>query len=175
MVDPTNANRVYVAALGHVYDANPDRGVYRSNDGGTSWKKVLFKAEDPNDVGAIDIAIDPKNPKTLYASLWATRRPPWSVYAPSNMPGSGLYKSVDGGDTWKQLSGGLPNDAFVGKIGIAVAPSNPKRLWAVVDDTGAAIAASLGGVVAAAGAARRVRSLRAAFLFPTMAARRGAG
>lgn len=145
VVDPTNANRVYVAALGHVYDANPDRGVYRSNDGGATWKKVLFKADDPNNVGAIDIAIDPKNPKTLYASLWATRRPPWSVYAPSNMPGSGLYKSVDGGDTWKQLTGGLPNDAFVGKIGIAVAPSNPKRLWAVVDDTGAAIAAALGG------------------------------
>jgi photosystem II stability/assembly factor-like uncharacterized protein len=145
VVDPANANRVYVAALGHVYDANPDRGVYRSNDGGTTWKKVLFKADDPNNVGAIDIAIDPKNPKTLYASLWATRRPPWSVYAPSNMPGSGLYKSVDGGDTWKQLTGGLPTDAFVGKIGIAIAPSNPKRLWAVVDDTGAAIAASIGG------------------------------
>ena len=77
-----------------------------------------------------------KNPRTIYASLWATRRPPWSVYAPSNMPGGGLYKSTDGGDTWKQLSGGLPTDDFVGKIGIAVAPSNPNRLWAVVDDLG---------------------------------------
>jgi photosystem II stability/assembly factor-like uncharacterized protein len=145
VVDPTNANRLYVAALGHVYKANPERGVYRSTDGGATWKKILYKTNDPENVGAIDIAIDPKNPRVLYASLWATRRPPWSVYAPSNMPGSGLYKSTDGGDTWKQLSGGLPTDAFVGKIGIAVAPSNPNRLWAVVDDTGAAIAPALGG------------------------------
>ena len=145
VVDPANANRVYVAALGHVYDANAERGVYRSTDGGATWKKVLFNTKDPNNVGAIDLAIDPKNPRVLYASLWATRRPPWSVYAPSNLPGSGLYKSTDGGDTWKQLTGGLPTDQFVGKIGIAVAPSNPNRLWAVVDDTGAAIAAGGGG------------------------------
>ena len=140
MVDPANPNRVYVAALGHVYDANPDRGVYRSTDGGATWKKILFKANDPDNVGAIDLAIDPKNPRVLYASLWATRRPPWSVYAPSNMPGGGLYKSTDGGDTWKQLTGGLPTDEFVGKIGIAVSPSNPNRLWAVVDDLGAGVA-----------------------------------
>ena len=145
VVDPANANRVYVAALGHVYDANPERGVYRSTDGGATWKKILSNAKDPNNVGAIDLAIDPKNPRVLYASLWATRRPPWSVYAPTNLPGGGLYKSTDGGDTWKQLTGGLPTDPFVGKIGIAVAPSNPNRLWAVVDDTGAAVAAALGG------------------------------
>jgi photosystem II stability/assembly factor-like uncharacterized protein len=148
VVDPANANRVYVAALGHVYAANPDRGVYRSTDGGTTWKKVLFKADAPNDVGAVEVALDPKNPRVVYASLWATRRPPWSVYAPTNLPGSGLYKSTDGGDTWKQLAGGLPTDAFVGKIGIAVSPSNPNRLWAVVDDTGGAFApvrASAGG------------------------------
>jgi photosystem II stability/assembly factor-like uncharacterized protein len=144
-VDPTNPNRVYVAALGHVYDANPERGVYRTTDGGATWKKVLFKASDPDNVGAIDLAIDPKNPRVVYASLWATRRPPWSVYAPSNMPGGGLYKSTDGGDTWKQLTGGLPNDQFVGKIGIAVAPSNPNRLWAVVDDTGSGVARGIGG------------------------------
>ena len=114
--------------------------MYRSTDGGATWKKVLFKASDPDNVGAIDLAIDPKNPRVLYASLWATRRPPWSVYAPSNMPGGGLYKSTDGGDTWKQLTGGLPTDDFVGKIGIAVSPSNPNRLWAVVDDLGAGVA-----------------------------------
>ncbi|MGP8244854.1 MAG: VPS10 domain-containing protein [Bryobacteraceae bacterium] len=145
VVDPANPNRVYVAALGHVYDANPERGLYRSTDGGATWKKILFKAKDPDNVGAIDVAIDPKNPRVLYASLWATRRPPWSVYAPSNMPGGGLYKSTDGGDTWKQLAGGLPNDEFVGKIGIAVAPSNPNRLWAVVDDLGASVAPPLRG------------------------------
>src|ERR1700678_383651 len=70
-VDPTNPNRVYVAALGHVYDANPDRGLYRSVDGGAHWKKILFHATDPNNVGAIDVAIDPKNQRVVYASLWA--------------------------------------------------------------------------------------------------------
>ncbi len=144
-VDPGNANRVYVAALGHVYDANPERGLYRSTDGGATWKKILFSRDKPNDVGAVDVAIDPKNPRVLYASLWATRRPPWSVYAPTNLPGGGLYKSVDGGDTWKKLSGGLPDDEFVGRIGIAVAPSNPRRLWAIVDDLGAAVARPIGG------------------------------
>ncbi len=144
-VDPANPNRVFVAALGHIYDANPDRGLYRSTDGGTSWKKVLFKNSDPNNVGAIDVTIDAKNPRVVYASLWATRRPPWSVYAPSNLPGGGLYKSTDGGDTWKQLAGGLPNDEFVGKIGIAIAPSNPNRLWAVVDHLGTAVPPAAGG------------------------------
>ena len=139
LVDPRNPNLVYVAALGHVYASNPERGLYRSSDGGVTWKKILANAKDPNDVGAIDIAMDWKNSKVLYASLWATRRPPWSVYAPSNMPGGGLYKSTDGGDTWKQLSGGLPTDQFVGKIGIAVAPSNSNRLWAVVDDLGTGV------------------------------------
>jgi photosystem II stability/assembly factor-like uncharacterized protein len=145
VVDPTNPNRVYVAVLGHAYDANPERGVFRSLDGGATWKKILYKTDDPNDVGAIELAIDPKSPHTLYASLWATRRPPWSVYAPSYMPGSGLYKSTDGGNDWKKLSGGLPDDLFVGKIGIAVAPSNPKRLWAVVDDIGEAVARAAAG------------------------------
>ena len=145
VVDPANPNRVYVAALGSAYASNPERGLYRSTDGGASWKKVLFRTNDPDNVGAIDVAIDPKNPRTLYASLWGTRRPPWSVYAPSYMPGSGLFKSTDGGDTWKPLSGGLPTDQFVGKIGIAIAPSNPKRLWAVVDDIGAGSAPARGG------------------------------
>src|SRR5580704_11546255 len=145
VVDQTDPNRVYVAALGHVYNANPERGVFRSTDGGVTWKKVLFNQKMPNDVGAIEMAIDPKNPRVLYASMWATRRPPWSVYAPSNLPGGGLFKSTDGGDTWKQLTGGLPTDDFVGKIGIAIAPSNPNRLWAAVDDTGGAVAPSRGG------------------------------
>ena len=140
VVDPADPNRVYVAALGHVYEANPERGVYRSLDGGANWKQVLVNAKDPDNVGAVDLALDPHDSQTIYASLWATRRPPWAVYAPSNMPGGGLYKSTDGGDTWHQLAGGLPADDYVGKIGIAVAPSNPNRLYAVVDDLGTAIA-----------------------------------
>jgi photosystem II stability/assembly factor-like uncharacterized protein len=145
VIDPEDPNRVYVAALGHIYEPNPDRGLYRTTDGGATWKKILFNTDDPTNVGAIDVALDPKNPKVLYASLWATRRPPWSVYAPSNMPGGGLYKSTDGGDTWTKLAGGLPADDFVGKIGIAVAPSNPNRLWAVVDNIGAGIVPARGG------------------------------
>ena len=142
IVDPANPDRVYVAALGHVYKANPERGVYRTTDGGGHWTKVLASAKDPDDVGAVDLALDPQNPTTLYASLWATRRPPWAVYAPSNLSGGGLYKSTDGGDTWRQLTNGLPTDNFVGKIGVAVAPSNPNRVYAVVDDLGTAIAPS---------------------------------
>ncbi len=140
VVDPHDANRVYVAALGHVYKPNAERGVFRSTDGGAHWKKILASEKDPENVGAIDLALDPSDPRVVYASLWATRRPPWSVYAPSNMPGGGLFKSTDGGDTWHPLTEGLPTDGFVGKIGIAVAPSNPKRLWAVVDDLGAPVA-----------------------------------
>ena len=142
VVDPADPNRVYVAALGHVYKPNPERGVFRSLDGGAHWNKILAGAKNPDDVGAVDLALDPQNPRTIYASLWATRRPPWAVYAPSNMPGGGLYKSTDGGDTWHQLTGGLPADDFVGKIGIAVAPSNSNRLYAVVDNLGTAIARS---------------------------------
>jgi photosystem II stability/assembly factor-like uncharacterized protein len=154
VVDPDDPNRVYVAALGHVYKANPERGVFRSLDGGAHWKKILVHAKDPDDVGAADLALDPRHPRTLYASLWATRRPPWSVYAPSNMPGGGLFKSTDGGDTWHQLGGGLPDDGFVGKIGIAVAPSDSNRLYAVVDDLGTAIARPIrgGGAAQAANA-----------------------
>ena len=95
-----------------------------------------------------------QHPRTLYASLWGTRRPPWAVYAPSNLPGGGLYKSTDGGDTWHQLSGGLPSDDYVGKIGIAIAPSNSNRLYAVVDDLGTAIARSLRGGGSDANAAK---------------------
>jgi photosystem II stability/assembly factor-like uncharacterized protein len=129
VVDPRDPNVVFVAALGHVYGANPDRGVYRTRDGGATWQKVLFKG---NDVGAIDLAFDPGDPQTLYAALWNTRRPPWSIYPPSYGPGSGLYKSTDGGANWQQLTSGLPSDG-VGRIGIAVAPTNRSRVYAIVD------------------------------------------
>jgi len=129
IVDPRDPNVVFVAALGHVYGANPDRGVYRTRDGGTTWQKVLFKN---NDVGAIDLAFDPGDPQTIYAALWNTRRPPWSIYPPSYGPGSGLYKSTDGGANWQQLTNGLPSDGL-GRIGIAVAPTNRSRVYAIVD------------------------------------------
>lgn len=129
VVDPHDPNRLFVAALGNLYAANPERGVYESNDGGASWSRVLFKNAD---TGAIDLAFDPRDPQTIYAALWQVRRPPWVVYPPANGPGSGLYKSTDGGATWKQLGHGLPT-ADVGRIGVAVAPGNPDRVYAIVD------------------------------------------
>ena len=129
IVHPSNPDVVYVAALGHAYGANPDRGVFRSRNGGASWEKVLFKS---NDVGAIDLAFDPGDPQVIYATLWNTRRPPWSIYPPSYGPGSGVYKSTDGGSTWQQLTRGLPTDA-VGRIGVAVAPAQRTRVYAIVD------------------------------------------
>ncbi len=130
LVDPHDANRVFVAALGHAYGPNPERGVFRSTDGGTTWQKVLYRDDN---TGAIDLAFDPQDARTIYAALWQTRRPPWSIYPPSNGPGSGLYKSTDGGDTWKHLEGnGLPSDGL-GRIGIAVARTNPGRIYLVVD------------------------------------------
>jgi photosystem II stability/assembly factor-like uncharacterized protein len=128
VVDPRDANVVYVAALGHAYGPNAERGVFKTTDGGKTWNKVLYKDAS---TGAIDLTIDPKHPDTLYASLWQTRRPPWNVYPPSNGPGSGLYKTTDGGSTWTQLSNGLPKK--LGRIGIAIAPSDPSRVYAQVD------------------------------------------
>ncbi len=129
IVDPKNPNVVFVAALGHAYAANPDRGVYRSRDGGATWQKVLFKNDD---VGAIDLAFDPTNSQIVYATLWNVRRPPWFIYAPANGPGSGIFKSVDGGTTWKEISEGIPAEGR-GHIGIAVAPANHNRMYAAVD------------------------------------------
>ncbi len=129
IVDPKNPNTVFVAALGNAYAPNPDRGVYRSQDGGATWQKVLFKNED---VGAIDLAFDPVDSKVVYATLWNVRRPPWFIYAPANGPGAGIFKSTDGGSTWKEISAGIPVEGR-GHIGIAVASSNRNRLYAVVD------------------------------------------
>ena len=130
LVDPNDESRVFVAALGHAYGPNAERGVYRSNDGGKNWQRVFFKDEN---TGAIDLAFEPGNPQTIYAAMWQTRRPPWSVYAPSNGPGSGLYRSKDGGEHWEPVSGhGLPTEGL-GRIGIAFAPSNAQRIYVLVD------------------------------------------
>ncbi len=132
LVHPTNPDVVYVAALGHPYGPNPERGVFRSRDGGRSWQKVLGRDAD---TGAIDLAFEPGNPEVLYAALWQTRRTPWHIYPPSNGPGSGLYKSTDGGEHWAQIVGhGLPGKP--GRIGLAVAPGQPRRVYALVDAVG---------------------------------------
>ena len=129
IVDPKNPNTVFVAALGNAYMSNPDRGVYRSRDGGATWQKVLFKTDD---VGAIDLSFDPVDAKIVYATLWNVRRPPWFIYAPANGPGAGIFKSLDGGSTWNEISNGIPVEGR-GHIGIAVAPSNRNRIYAAVD------------------------------------------
>ncbi len=124
-VDPTNANRLFVAALGHPYGPNEERGIYRSTDGGKSFQKVLSKDEN---TGGNDVDIDPSNPETVYATMWEERQGPWenSVWAGS---GGGMFKSVDGGTTWKPLTNGLP---VVVQANVAISPANPKRLYAAV-------------------------------------------
>ncbi len=128
-VHPTNPDVVYVAALGHAFGPNESRGVFRSVDGGQTWECILYKSEN---AGAIDLVLDPRNPRILYASIWEARRSFWNFS--SGGPDSGIYKSIDGGDTWTELTGnpGLP-EGIKGKIGIAASPAQAGRVWAVVE------------------------------------------
>jgi photosystem II stability/assembly factor-like uncharacterized protein len=129
LVHPRDPNVVLVAALGHPYGPNAERGVFRTSDGGKTWAKVLYKDRD---TGAVDLAFRPGDPDVVYAALWQTRRPPWNVYPPSNGPGGGLFKSTDGGRTWRDTAGpGFP--VRPGRIGLALAPSRPDRVYAMVD------------------------------------------
>ncbi|HVT01955.1 MAG TPA: glycoside hydrolase [Thermoanaerobaculia bacterium] len=128
-IDPRNPNRLFVAALGHPYGPNEERGIFRSDDGGITFQKVLYKNEN---VGAMDVALDPSSPATVYAVLWEARNGPWENGYFTG-PGVGLFKSTDSGATWKQLTNGLPGTADgVGRIGIEVSPGDTKRLFAVV-------------------------------------------
>ncbi|HJS73939.1 MAG TPA: glycosyl hydrolase, partial [Vicinamibacteria bacterium] len=130
-VHPQNPDLVYVAVLGHIFGPNPDRGVYRSKDGGKSWEKVLFVSER---TGAVDISLDEKNPRILYAGMWRAERKPFTMISGDPVEG-GLYKSTDGGDTWTELTEGLPKGA-TGKIGVSVSPANPDRVFALIEAEG---------------------------------------
>ena len=128
IVDPRNADVVLVAALGHAFGPNQERGIFRTTDGGKTWTKVLSKDEN---TGGIDVVFDPHNPNIVFASLWQARRQPW--FFSSGGPGSGLYRSEDNGVTWKHLEGnGLP-DGILGKIGIAVSGADPNRIYAIIE------------------------------------------
>lgn len=135
-IHPTDPNIVYVAAFGHRFGTNRERGIFRTVDGGKTWEQVLFRSEN---AGAIDLAINPRNPRIIYAALWEARAYPWTHV--SGGADSSIYKSVDGGETWNELTRnpGLPNGTL-GKIGIALSPSRPDRLWALIEH------ASQGGV-----------------------------
>ncbi|MGB8511028.1 MAG: hypothetical protein WCD76_21840, partial [Pyrinomonadaceae bacterium] len=137
IVDPRDPNRLFVAVLGHPYGPNTERGVFRSTDGGQTFERVLYRDEN---TGAIALAFDPNNARTVYADMWAARQGPWENGSWQG-PGSGLFKSTDGGATWKPLTKGLPTfEQGLGRIGFSIAPGDPKRIYANVD------APQLGGV-----------------------------
>ena len=128
-IHPTDPDIVYVAALGHPYGDNEERGIFRSTDGGDTWKKILYKSPK---AGGVDISIDRTNPRVIYASLWQVYRKAWKMWGGG--PFSGIYKSTDGGDTWTELTKnpGMP-EGPIGKIGMAVSPADANRVWAVVE------------------------------------------
>ncbi len=129
VIDPTNPDIVHVGALGHAYGPNPDRGVYKSTDGGRTWKHTLDKGPS---VGVADLAIAASKPNVLFASLWEAHRPPWSTYGPLTGPGSGIYRSQDSGETWQQCVGhGLPEGTW-GRTGVAIS-ADGQRVYALIE------------------------------------------
>jgi photosystem II stability/assembly factor-like uncharacterized protein len=128
VVHPRDPDTAYAAVLGHAFGPNPERGVYRTRDGGRNWQRVLF--QDDN-TGASDVELDPSNPRVVFAGFWQARRRPWEMT--SGGPGSGLWRSADGGDTWERLTGkGLPEGIW-GKVGVRVAPSDSRRVYALIE------------------------------------------
>ncbi len=128
-IHPTNPDIVYVSALGHPYGPNEERGVFKTTDGGVTWKKILYKSDR---AGAEDLVLDPTNPNTVYASIWQVYRTPYKMWGGGGA--CGLFKSTDGGNNWTELTTnpGMPKGP-VGKIGVTVSPVNPKRVWAIVE------------------------------------------
>lgn len=128
-IHPTDPDRIYVAALGHAFGPNSERGVYRSVDGGKSFEKILYRDEN---TGAIDLSLDPRNPRIMYAAMWQARRGPWSMT--SGGPGSGLFRSHDGGDTWEEITrfAGLP-DGMWGRVGVSISAARPSRIYAMIE------------------------------------------
>lgn len=126
-VHPKDPNLVYVAALGHLFGANKERGVYRSKNGGESWEAVLQVGDS---TGAVSLAMNPSNPREIYAGMWRAERKPWSMISGSTE--GGVYKTTDGGDNWEKLKGGLP-EGMVGKVGVTVSPTQPDRVWALIE------------------------------------------
>ena len=129
-VHPQDADLVYVAALGQIFGPNDERGVFRSKDGGKSWEKVLYVTDK---TGVVDLSMDPKNPRNLFASAWSAERKPWTLMSGSE--NDGIYRSTDAGDTWKKVAGGLP-EGIVGKSSVAVSPANPNRVWVLLEAEG---------------------------------------
>jgi photosystem II stability/assembly factor-like uncharacterized protein len=129
-IDPRDPNRVFAAVLGHPYGPNEERGIFRTTDGGVTWEKILYRNEN---TGGSDIEMDPKNPDVLYAALWEARQGPWEYGNGYSGTDGGLFKSTDGGATWRQLTNGLPKDLV--QIYVAIAPSEPNRLYATVGTT----------------------------------------
>jgi len=127
LVHPEDPDVVYVAALGHMYSTNPERGLYRTTDGGETWEKVLHVSER---TGIVDVVMDPTDPETLYAVSWGLVRQAWDYQWTG--PENGIHKSTDGGDTWERLSGGLPSGDHIGRMGVAVARTNPEVVYALV-------------------------------------------
>jgi photosystem II stability/assembly factor-like uncharacterized protein len=131
-VDPRSPDRLFAAVLGHPYGPNPERGVFRSADGGRTWQKVLYRDES---TGAFDVLLSPGSPDVVYAVLWAGRQAPWEIGGSFQAAGSGLWKSTDGGTTWRPLRAGLPDweHGHLGRIGLTIAPSDARRMYATVD------------------------------------------
>ena len=131
LINPANPDTVYVAALGHLYSENAERGVYKTTDGGIMWTKVLDVVADGRTIGVVDLVMDPVDPETLYAASYDRLRKPWTFQLGG--PGSGVHKSTDGGRTWTKLTNGLPG-GILGRIGLAISPKNPKVLYAMVEN-----------------------------------------